>query len=99
MYTEAMLKALKKAELVEIAIGAGIELPEGATAPVITALILEKGVPVPEVEPEEVDDFPKYLKDYFMTSHWYAHKRSLLSEALEDKKEYSFPMVEKLLNQ
>jgi len=98
MYTEAMLKVLKKGDLVQIATDAGIELPEGATVPVITAMILEKGVPAPEVEPEEVDGFPKHPKDYFMASHWYAHKRDMLDKLLDDEKEYSFPMVEKMLN-
>lgn len=93
-YTEKILKSMNKVQLLEITVANGIIANEEMSNNDIRALILEKGCFLPENDVEI-----KYSKDQILKSACYSNRRDILNTLLEDEKQYSHAMVQKLLDE
>ena len=56
-----------------------------------------------EATDETIDDIddtdPKFTKDQILQSHWYSHRRDILSTLLENDGQYSLAKIDRLIKE
>ena len=114
VYTEAMLKPLKKADLYEILLARGIEVNKNTANEEMIAMILANNPPAPlatgggDKPPDSLtppaplatdDSLPKYTPDQLIKSSTYSHRRDVLRALLDNKGMYSHADIAKILKE
>ena len=107
IYTESMLKPMKKADLYEILLEKGIEVNKNTPNEEMIAMILANNSPDDEVEKDtdtqaktpQNDSLPRYTPEQLIKSSTYSHRRDVLRTLLDDGKVYSHADIAAILKE